>query len=150
MPQISLTLQKYSCSLKFKNMPSINLSVKVKVRQDQNDKPFVIECEAEGEPAPEWVTFWVNFLRQMGHILIKFSSQKAKLDFELKKKLCWWQMDRMMLTASRKWVSPILLSDEWWWGYALLLINLRFDWYVKISLCPVKKKHEKEKLGLAL
>ena len=33
--------------------PSNFLCVKVKVRQDQNDKPFVIECEAEGEPAPE-------------------------------------------------------------------------------------------------
>ena len=33
----------------------------MKVRQDQNDKPFVIECEAEGEPAPEWVLFSSDF-----------------------------------------------------------------------------------------
>jgi len=37
-----------------KQPPTDELLFQVKVRQDQNDKPFVIECEAEGEPAPEY------------------------------------------------------------------------------------------------
>ena len=40
--------------LVFKMLTGIcSISVpQVKARQDENDKPFVIECEAEGEPAP--------------------------------------------------------------------------------------------------
>jgi neuronal cell adhesion protein len=36
-----------------KQPPPDELLFKVKSRADENDKPFVIECEAEGEPAPQ-------------------------------------------------------------------------------------------------
>jgi hypothetical protein len=36
-----------------KQPPPDELLFKVKARADENDKPFVIECEAEGEPAPQ-------------------------------------------------------------------------------------------------
>ena len=35
-----------------KQPPTDEVLFKVKARADENDKPFVIECEAEGEPAP--------------------------------------------------------------------------------------------------
>ncbi|XP_071743212.1 neuroglian isoform X5 [Lepeophtheirus salmonis] len=35
-----------------KQPPTDELLFQVKSRQDENDKPFIIECEAEGEPAP--------------------------------------------------------------------------------------------------
>ena len=35
-----------------KQPPTDELLFQVKSRADENDKPFVIECEAEGEPAP--------------------------------------------------------------------------------------------------
>jgi len=37
-----------------KQPPTDELLFQVKSRSDENDKPFVIECEAEGEPAPEY------------------------------------------------------------------------------------------------
>ena len=36
-----------------KQPPTDEVLFKVKARADENDKPFVIECEAEGEPAPQ-------------------------------------------------------------------------------------------------
>ena len=36
-----------------KQPPTKELYFKVKTRPDENEKPFVIECEAEGEPAPK-------------------------------------------------------------------------------------------------
>lgn len=36
-----------------KQPPSDELLFQVVQRIDENDKPFVIECEAEGEPAPK-------------------------------------------------------------------------------------------------
>ena len=38
-----------------KQPPTDEVLFKVKARADENDKPFVIECEAEGEPQPQWV-----------------------------------------------------------------------------------------------
>lgn len=38
-----------------KQPPSDEILFQVAQRQDENDKPFVIECEAEGEPAPKSV-----------------------------------------------------------------------------------------------
>ena len=35
-----------------KQPPTDELLFQVKSRADENDKPFIIECEAEGEPAP--------------------------------------------------------------------------------------------------
>merc|ERR1712142_912887 len=37
-----------------KQPPTDELLFQVKSRADENDKPFVIECEAEGEPAPTY------------------------------------------------------------------------------------------------
>ncbi|ODN00103.1 Neuroglian [Orchesella cincta] len=37
-----------------KQPPTDELLFQVKQRQDENDKPFIIECEAEGEPAPKY------------------------------------------------------------------------------------------------
>ena len=36
-----------------KQPPTTEVLFKVKARADENDKPFVIECEAEGEPQPQ-------------------------------------------------------------------------------------------------
>ena len=36
-----------------KQPPTDELLFQVKSRPDENDKPFIIECEADGEPAPE-------------------------------------------------------------------------------------------------
>ena len=36
-----------------KQPPSDELLFQVAQRMDENDKPFIIECEAEGEPAPK-------------------------------------------------------------------------------------------------
>jgi neuronal cell adhesion molecule len=36
-----------------KQPPPDELLFQVAQRMDENDKPFVIECEAEGEPAPK-------------------------------------------------------------------------------------------------
>ena len=36
-----------------KQPPKDEVLFQVKSRVDENDKPFVIECEAEGEPAPK-------------------------------------------------------------------------------------------------
>ena len=36
-----------------KQPPTDQLLFQVKSRPDENDKPFIIECEADGEPAPE-------------------------------------------------------------------------------------------------
>ena len=36
-----------------KQPPTDEVLFKVKARADENDKPFVIECEAEGEPQPQ-------------------------------------------------------------------------------------------------
>ena len=89
------------------------LSVKVKVRQDQNDKPFVIECEAEGEPAPEWVEFL--FLSPKVEVICAeyyFSKEemnrKRKLDFELKEQSLL--MNRMNLTGSNEKIQTWYLS----------------------------------------
>ena len=35
-----------------KQPPTDELLFQVKSRADENDKPFIIECEADGEPAP--------------------------------------------------------------------------------------------------
>ena len=35
-----------------KQPPTDELLFQVKSRQDENDKPFIIECEANGEPTP--------------------------------------------------------------------------------------------------
>lgn len=35
-----------------KQPPTDELLFQVKSRHDENDKPFIIECEADGEPAP--------------------------------------------------------------------------------------------------
>ena len=50
-------MQKYFFSVQsppymIKQPPTDEVLFKVKARADENDKPFVIECEAEGEPAP--------------------------------------------------------------------------------------------------
>jgi neuronal cell adhesion protein len=37
-----------------KQPPTDELLFQVAQRQDENDKPFLIECEAEGEPAPKY------------------------------------------------------------------------------------------------
>merc|ERR1719328_224267 len=37
-----------------KQPPTDELLFQVKSRPDENDKPFIIECEADGEPAPEY------------------------------------------------------------------------------------------------
>ena len=91
------------------------LSVKVKVRQDQNDKPFVIECEAEGEPAPEWVQFL--FLSPKVEVICAeyyFSKEemnrKRKLDFELREQSLL--MNRMNLTGSNEEIQTWYLSLE--------------------------------------
>ena len=36
-----------------KQPPTDELLFQVKTRADESDKPFIIECEADGEPAPE-------------------------------------------------------------------------------------------------
>ena len=36
-----------------KQPPTDELLFQVKTRADDKDKPFIIECEADGEPAPE-------------------------------------------------------------------------------------------------
>ena len=36
-----------------KQPPTDELLFQVKSRADESDKPFIIECEADGEPAPE-------------------------------------------------------------------------------------------------
>ena len=43
-----------------KQPPTDEVLFKVKARADENDKPFVIECEAEGEPQPQWVDTNIN------------------------------------------------------------------------------------------
>jgi len=49
-----------------KQPPSDEILFQVAQRQDENDKPFVIECEAEGEPTPKyrWVKNGFDFLWQ--------------------------------------------------------------------------------------
>ncbi|XP_046388931.1 neuroglian isoform X2 [Ischnura elegans] len=46
-----------------KQPPSDELLFQVAVQQNENDKPFIIECEAEGEPAPKyrWIKNGKNF-----------------------------------------------------------------------------------------
>lgn len=39
-----------------KQPPTDELLFQVATQQNENDKPFIIECEAEGDPAPKWVT----------------------------------------------------------------------------------------------
>ena len=36
-----------------KQPPNMEMLFKVRTREDENDKPFIIECEAEGDPLPE-------------------------------------------------------------------------------------------------
>ena len=36
-----------------KQPPTDELLFQVKSRADENDKPFIIECEADGEPTPQ-------------------------------------------------------------------------------------------------
>ena len=38
-----------------KEPPTDELLFQVKSKPSDNDKPFIIECEAEGEPAPSYV-----------------------------------------------------------------------------------------------
>jgi len=38
-----------------KQPPTDELLFQVAQQQNENDKPFIIECEAEGEPAPKYV-----------------------------------------------------------------------------------------------
>lgn len=39
-----------------KQPPTDELLFQVAQQQNENDKPFIIECEAEGEPAPKYVS----------------------------------------------------------------------------------------------
>ena len=48
-----------------KQPPTTEVLFKVKARADENDKPFVIECEAEGEPQPQWV----NLVRLLSAVI---------------------------------------------------------------------------------
>jgi hypothetical protein len=42
-----------------KQPPTDELLFQVAQQQNENDKPFIIECEAEGEPAPKYVCLYV-------------------------------------------------------------------------------------------
>lgn len=42
-----------------KQPPTEELLFQVAQQQNENDKPFIIECEAEGEPAPKYVCLYV-------------------------------------------------------------------------------------------
>uniref|UniRef100_A0A2P2I497 Neuroglian-like n=1 Tax=Hirondellea gigas TaxID=1518452 RepID=A0A2P2I497_9CRUS len=54
VPQVSAGVIKYP-PLMVKQPPSSEeLLFQVAYRVDENDKPFIIECEAEGEPAPKY------------------------------------------------------------------------------------------------
>lgn len=47
-----------------KQPPTDELLYQVAQQSNENDKPFLIECEAEGEPAPKWVqTIFRFFIR---------------------------------------------------------------------------------------
>ena len=57
-----------------KQPPTDELLFQVKSRADENDKPFIIECEADGEPAPMWVildSFHVEICGFIDNKLIK-------------------------------------------------------------------------------
>jgi hypothetical protein len=45
-------------------------------RIDENDKPFIIECEAEGEPAPKYVdiVLTLNAKRELRFLLLLLPS----------------------------------------------------------------------------
>jgi len=42
-----------------KQPPTDELLFQVARQQNENDKPFIIECEAEGEPAPKYVLLYL-------------------------------------------------------------------------------------------
>jgi hypothetical protein len=42
-----------------KQPPTEELLFQVAQQQNENDKPFIIECEAEGEPAPKYVCLYM-------------------------------------------------------------------------------------------
>ena len=50
---ISISFAVQSPPKIIKEPPTDELLFQVKSRADENDKPFIIECEAEGEPAPQ-------------------------------------------------------------------------------------------------
>lgn len=48
----------YSCAVHsppqiIKQPPTDELLFQVALQSNENDKPFIVECEAEGEPAPK-------------------------------------------------------------------------------------------------
>jgi hypothetical protein len=43
-----------------KQPPTDELLFQVAQQQNENDKPFIIECEAEGEPAPKYVFAYIR------------------------------------------------------------------------------------------
>jgi hypothetical protein len=49
-----------------KQPPTEELLFQVAQQQNENDKPFIIECEAEGEPAPKYVCLYVFGYKQNG------------------------------------------------------------------------------------
>ena len=53
MTNLCLLLVVQSPPRIIKQPPTDELLFQVKTRADESDKPFIIECEADGEPAPE-------------------------------------------------------------------------------------------------
>lgn len=47
-----------------KEPPVDELLFQVVTNQNENDKPFIIDCEAEGEPAPKYYSFY-NFEKNL-------------------------------------------------------------------------------------
>jgi len=95
------------------------LLFQVKSRQDENDKPFVIECEAEGEPGPEyrwekngkkfnWQVYDNRISKQPGRGTLVITSPKTE---DIGQYMCYADNEHGTATSNSVFVRQSILNN---------------------------------------
>jgi len=102
-----------------KQPPTDEVLFKVKARADENDKPFVIECEAEGEPAPtyrwekngkpfSWQVYDDRISEQPGRGTLVISSPRTE---DIGQYMCFAENPHGIATSNSVFVRQSILNN---------------------------------------